>query len=100
MKKTVFAFCACVFALSLVPSFASEDDHYIQPDDYFISTEAFKDQDWIRVNLAKQQEAPKKETKGEGKFMQIVDGKTVWTKIFWKSRESAKQSWNATEMPS
>lgn len=91
LKKTVFALCACVFALSLVPVFASEDDHYIQPDDYFISTEAFKDQDWIRVNLAKQQEAPKKETKGEAKFMQITDGKTVWTKIFWKTRIATKE---------
>ncbi|MGL4369834.1 MAG: DUF4199 domain-containing protein [Spirochaetota bacterium] len=73
-----------------VPACAEEDDHYIQPDDYFISKDAFKDQDYINVALAKMKEAPKKETKSEAKFMQIADGKELWTKNYWKTRKADK----------
>jgi hypothetical protein len=92
MKKSLFAVLAFVFALSLVPVFADEDEHYIQPDDYFISKDAFKDQDWVYVFLAKQQEAPKPQTKGEAKFMQVGDGKNVWTKNYWMTRKATKEA--------
>ena len=91
LKKSMIAAVAFVFALCAVPAFAEEDEHYIQPDDYFISKDAFKDQDWIHVNLSKMQEAPKKETKGEARFMQVGDGKSVWTKYYWKTRKAVKE---------
>ena len=49
------------------------DAQYIQPDDFFISEEPFKGQNWIRVTLAKQLKAPSAQTKSEGQFMQVLD---------------------------
>ena len=62
------------------------DAQYIQPDDFFISEEPFKGQNWIRVTLAKQLKAPSAQTKSEGQFMQVLDGKEVWTKYYYRTR--------------
>jgi len=88
---SLIALLISVFAIGAVPVFAEEDEHYIQPDDYFVSKDVFKDQDWIYVSLAKMKDAPKKETKGEANFMKIVDGKTIWTKNYWKTRIADKE---------
>lgn len=74
-----------------VSVFADEDDHYIQLDDYFISKDAFKDQDWIYVTLAKMTKAATKDTKNEAQFLQIRDGKAVWTKYFWTTRLATQE---------
>lgn len=71
-----------------VPSDA--DAHYIQPSDYFISDREFPNQGWIYVHLAKVVTEPTAQTKYEGKFMKIHDGKEIWTKYYWKSRIASK----------
>lgn len=63
----------------------SGDMHYIQADDYFISDRAFES-GWIRVDLAKMVQTSSPETKNEGKFMDVKDGREVWTTHFWKTR--------------
>ncbi len=88
MKKRIW-FAALITVMLCIPSFtlvAEEDEHFIQTDDFFISREAFKNQDYIYVNLAKLTQEPTKETKQEGQFMQVVDGKTVWTKNYYETR--------------
>jgi len=71
-----------------VPSDA--DAHYIQPSDYFVSDRNYTNQGWIGVYLAKVVTAPSAQTKNEGQFMQIQDGKEIWTKYYWKSRIANK----------
>lgn len=61
------------------------DMHYIQSDDYFISDSGF-DSGWIRVDLAKVVQTPSAETRNEGKFMVVLDGREVWTSHYWKTR--------------
>ncbi|MEI1306667.1 hypothetical protein [Leptospira venezuelensis] len=77
------------FCLSLLPTglFAEEDDHYIQPDDYFVSREEYNDQTYINVYIAKEMTpASATKTKGEGEFLQVTDGKKYWTKNFYMTR--------------
>lgn len=62
------------------------DAHYIQPSDYFIADREFPNQDWIYVYIAKVVTAPTAQTKNEGQFMKVQDGKEIWTKYHWKSR--------------
>ncbi|MCX8122986.1 MAG: hypothetical protein N3F66_02330 [Spirochaetes bacterium] len=67
-----------------VPSDA--DAHYIQPSDYFIADREFPNQGWIYVYIAKVVTPPSTQTKNEGQFMKVQDGKEIWTKYHWKSR--------------
>ena len=62
------------------------DAQYIQSDDYFIAQELYNGQNWIRVTLAKQLKAPSAQTKNEAQFMQVLDGKEVWTKYYYRTR--------------
>jgi len=75
---------AVVFTTHML--FAEDDDHFIQPDDYFISNDDFKSQAWIRVTLAKMKTPPSAATKNEAEFMQVLDGKDIWTKYYWSTR--------------
>ncbi|MDD3045931.1 MAG: hypothetical protein PHF33_10785 [Candidatus Delongbacteria bacterium] len=63
----------------------SGDMHYIQADDWFYSDREFES-GWMRVELAKMIQAPTPETKNEGKFMDVKDGKEVWTTHYWQTR--------------
>lgn len=67
-----------------------EDEHYIMPDDYFISEQAMGGRPWIYVQLGKLVTAPSKKTKGQAEFFQISDGKSIWTKNYWKSTVAAE----------
>jgi len=87
MKK--FKIATVILACSFLPLFASYN-HFIQNDEYFISKVEFKNVDWIHVNLAKMIEPASAKTKGESKFLQITDGKEVWTKHFWKTKPAVK----------
>lgn len=71
-----------------VPSDA--DAHYIQPSDYFIADREFPNSGWIYVYIAKVITAPTAQTKYEGQFMKVQDGKEIWTKYYWKSRIATK----------
>jgi hypothetical protein len=86
-KRLLFAtmalFCLLVPAATLS---AEEDEQFIQNDDVFITRETYKNQDWIYVYLAKMTKEPTKETKQEGQFLQVIDGKSVWTKFFYVTR--------------
>ncbi len=72
-----------VFSTGLL---AEEDDHFIQPDDYFITREEYKDQTYIHVYIAKEITPANAKTKGEGQFLQVTDGKKLWTKYFYATR--------------
>jgi len=61
------------------------DMHYIQADDWFYSDRDFES-GWIRVELAKMLQAPTPETRNEGKFMDVKDGKEVWSSHYWQTR--------------
>jgi hypothetical protein len=74
-----------------VQASGDDDDHYIQPDDYFISHVPFKDQAWIYVHVAKMMTPPTQQTKGEAEFMKVHDGKQMWTKYFWSTRIAEPQ---------
>ena len=66
------------------------DAQFIQSDDYFISSEAYKSQTYIYVTLAKMITKPGAQTKNEAQFMAIADGKESWTKIYWKTKIAAQ----------
>ncbi|MGJ4745346.1 hypothetical protein ACQV5M_03210 [Leptospira sp. SA-E8] len=90
-KRTVIFKAASIFALYLslfsTGAFAEEDDHFIQPDDFFVSREEYNDQTYINVYIAKEMTpASATKTKGEGEFMQVTDGKKYWTKNFYMTR--------------
>lgn len=76
---TVFLFSSVTFAQVL-------DDHYIQPDDYFISDGPLEGHSWIRIQVAKMMEAPNANTNGEAKFLVVKNGKEMWTKNYWQTR--------------
>lgn len=63
-----------------------DDEHFIQPDDFFISDKPLGNHAWIHVRLAKVVTEPSPQTKGQGEFFRIHDGKNVWTKYFWRTR--------------
>lgn len=91
MKKIVKLLLVLVMiVLSSATVFANDDDHYIQPNDYFISDKPLEGNDWIYVWLAKMVTAPSAATKGEGEFFKISDGNKVWTKHYWKSAIGTK----------
>jgi hypothetical protein len=87
LKNLIFIIIALT-ALSLSAQIL--DDHYIQPDDYFISDRPLEGHSWIRINVAKMIEAPGPNTNGEAKFLRVHDGKEIWTRNFWKSRIAAE----------
>lgn len=64
---------------------SKDDRHWIQPDDYFISEQPYK-QGWLYVSLAKMKKQPTDKSKGEGEFFRLRDSKDMWTKNFWKTR--------------
>jgi hypothetical protein len=66
------------------------DNHYIQPDDYFISDRPLEGHSWIGIQVAKMIEPPGANTNGEAKFMRVHDGKELWTKNYWQSRIAAE----------
>jgi len=70
--------------------YAQEDEHYLQPNDYFIAESQLEGHEWIYVRLAKMVTAPSAATKGEGEFFRISDGTQVWTKNYWKSIRGSK----------
>jgi hypothetical protein len=80
---TLFAFTAIIFTANAL--LAEDDDHFIQGDDYFISKDDFKGQAWIYVALAKMKTPSTPATKNEAEFMQVADGKDVWTKYYWST---------------
>ncbi len=84
--RSAFIVMVALLVVSLTSLTAEDDAHFIQQDDYFIAGKAMGGNTWIRVDLAKMITPPDIKTKNEGKFMQIGDGKEVWTKYFWKTR--------------
>jgi hypothetical protein len=75
-----------------------EDEHYIMPDDYFFSEQAMSGRPWIYVHLGKLVTAPSKNTKGQAEFFQISDGKSIWTKNFWKTTVAAENEMKAGKL--
>jgi hypothetical protein len=65
---------------------AVDDDHYIQPDDYFIGDKPLGTYTWVRVNIGKMVTPPNPQTKGEAEFFRVRDGNKIWTKYFWTTR--------------
>lgn len=62
------------------------DMHFVQPDDFFITEEPLTDQGWIYARIAKMITPPTEDTKWQAQFLVTMDGSTVWTKYFKKTR--------------
>jgi hypothetical protein len=65
---------------------AIDDEHFIQKDDFFVSTTALEKNAFIRVELAKMTTEPSARTKWEAEFFKVVDGTSMWGKHFNQSR--------------
>jgi len=91
LNRVKYSFLALitVLAVALAAGYAAEDAHYLQGDDYFVAERALGGETWIRVMTAKMVTAPTAQTKNEGKFMQIADGKEIWTKYYWATRPAS-----------
>jgi hypothetical protein len=75
---------------STVPSIAvgrgaDEDEHRIQPDDFFIADQEYR-QGSISVHLAKMTAPPASTTKNEAQFFRLDQSKDFWTANYWKTR--------------
>lgn len=69
---------------------AGDDDHFIQPDDYFVQKHGLDKHSWIWVNLSKMVSPPSAGTKDEGEFMQIKSGQNLWTRHYWRTRPATQ----------
>ena len=65
---------------------AIDDDHFIQKDDYFVSTTALEKNPYIYVSLAKMVTEPSARSKGEAEFFKVTDGSKMWSKHYYQSR--------------
>lgn len=65
---------------------AIDDDHFIQKDDYFVSTTALEKNSYIYVTLCKMVTEPSARSKGEAEFFKITDGANMWSKFYYRSR--------------
>ena len=61
------------------------DAHFIEADDVFVAERPLE-KAWVSVHLAKMQQAPSAETKNEGRFTKVYDGKELWSRYFWRTR--------------
>ena len=83
-----------VIAVALLPlgsNAATEDVHFLQPDDVFIADRALGKETYIYVKLAKTITAPSPGTRNEGEFMQVADGQNKWTQFVWRTRLATKE---------
>jgi len=71
------------------PSIA--DAHFVQPDDFFITEEPLTDQGWIYARIAKMITPPTEDTKMQAQFLVTMDGSTVWTKFYKKTRIATRE---------
>ena len=62
------------------------DAHFVQPDDFFITDEPYTDQGWVYARIAKMITPPTEDTKWQAQFLVTMDGSTVWTKNYKKTR--------------
>lgn len=67
------------------------DNHYIDSDVIFVSSEPFKGSGWIYVKTARVVTPPSAKTKNEGQYMIISDGEEIWTKYHWKTRIASEK---------
>lgn len=92
MRKLALFLAVALAAFSFPGALASaeEDAHFIESDNYFIADEAFKNQDWIYVHLAKMLTKATVQTKMEAEFIKASDGTNTWTKYYWKTTMASK----------
>ena len=72
------------------PVMSSEDNHFLQADDYFIQEHPLENRSWMYVSLAKVVSPPSSSTKGEGEFMKVANGQNQWTGNYWRTRIAGK----------
>lgn len=75
-------------SVTVAPSSApgvSEDQHYVQADDWFIA-DAELTSGWQYVHLAKREVAPSASTKMQGKYFRLGSASDVWTSYAWQTR--------------
>lgn len=68
----------------------NSDDHYIQPDDYFVAEEELGKKQHVYVYISKMVTPATKATKNEAKFMRVKDSDELWSKLYWKTRPAIK----------
>lgn len=68
----------------------ADDEHYIQPDDYFVQKHGLDNRAWIWVKLAKLVTPPSSASKNEGEFMDVKNGQNHWSSHYWRTRIADK----------
>ncbi len=82
----VAAFGADAPEESIGPMYAAgEDQHWLVADDYFISEEPYVE-GWIWAHLAKVKRPPSPESKNQGLFFALHEGRDIWTRYHWRTR--------------
>ncbi len=76
-------------ASTLAGGNAKEDAQWVQADDYFVATQAFK-QGWLLVDIAKMKEPAKADGKGEALFFVIEDGREQRSAFFYRTRPAVE----------
>lgn len=62
------------------------DRQFVQPDDYFIMEAPLQNEEWVYASIAKMITPASDATKFQGQFLRVLDGNTIWTKYFTKTR--------------
>lgn len=66
------------------------DNHFVQLDDYFIMDTPLEGNSWVYASMAKMTQAPSIATDNQAQFMRIMDGQTVWTKNYVRTRKATR----------
>lgn len=64
---------------------AIDDEHFIQKDDYFVSTRALEKSPYVYVTLCKMVTEASPRSKGEAEFFKVADGSNFWSKFYYQS---------------
>lgn len=69
----------------------TEDAHFLTPEHWLISKNKLPNKGYKYATIAAAIQPPSAQTKGDGHFVDLNDGHSVWTKNNWRTRPATKQ---------
>lgn len=66
------------------------DNHFVQSDDYFILQDPLEGNAWVYSTIAKMTVSPSLSTDNQAQFFRIMDGESLWTRHWVKTRLATK----------
>lgn len=69
----------------------AEDTHHLQAEHWIISDRKMPDKSYSYATVGAAIQAPSEQTKGDGHFIDLHDGHSVWTKHAWRTRPATKE---------